>query len=160
MRQDGMATSCLRSFLDAVGLSGCDLSKLRKNDARNQVVAWLLWKRTTVRNRWPSERLVMGHERVLQSVRAVAQAQDGKLVCLRQALEEMLKNHGLTPRTSAGTGPVALDHSEGPQQSVFLRMTFTNSSASSVPTRIIFRPSVSFTQSKPQMLYVQPRPGM
>ena len=35
---------------------------------------------------------------------------------------------------------------------IFSRMTFANSSASSVPTRMIFRPSVSFTQAKPQRL--------
>ncbi len=73
-------------------MSACDLSKLPKNDVRKQVVVWLLRKRTTVRNRWLSEQSAMGHEtRVSQSVRAVAQAQDGKLVCLRQALEKMLK---------------------------------------------------------------------
>ncbi|MGO9112305.1 MAG: nucleotidyl transferase AbiEii/AbiGii toxin family protein [Thermoguttaceae bacterium] len=57
-----------------------------------EVVVWLLRKRTTVRNRWLGEQSGMGHEtRVSQSVRAVVQAQDGKLLCLRQALEEMLK---------------------------------------------------------------------
>ncbi len=77
---------------DAVGLSACDLSKLRKNDAPKQVVVSLLRKRTTVRNRWLSRQSAMGHEaRVSQSVRAVAQARDGKLLCLREALEEMLK---------------------------------------------------------------------
>ncbi len=75
------------AWKDAVGLSACDLSKLRKNDARKQVVVWLLRKRTTVRNRWLSEQSAMGHDtRVSQSVRAVAQAQDGKLVRLWQAL--------------------------------------------------------------------------
>ncbi len=38
------------------------------------------------------------------------------------------------------------------------RTTFTKPSASSVPTRMIFRPSVSFTQVKPHKLQVQPRP--
>ena len=35
---------------------------------------------------------------------------------------------------------------------VFSRMTFTNYSAASVPTRMIFLPSVSFTQANPQRL--------
>lgn len=59
---------------------------------RKQVVAWLLRKYTTVRNRWLSEQLAMGHEtRVWRSVRAVAETQGGQLLHLRQALEEMLK---------------------------------------------------------------------
>jgi hypothetical protein len=41
---------------------------------------------------------------------------------------------------------------ESPLKPVFSRMTFANSSASSVPTWMIFRPSVSFTQPKPQTL--------
>ncbi len=86
------APSFCVAWKDAVGLSACDISKLRKTDARKQVVVWLLRKRTTVRNRWLSEQSAMGHEtRVSQSVRAVDSAQDGKLVCLRQALEEMPK---------------------------------------------------------------------
>ncbi len=75
--------------LDAVGLSTCELFALRSSDARKQVVAWLLPTHTTVRNRWLSEQLAMGHEtRVSQSPRAVAQAQGGELLCLRQTLEK------------------------------------------------------------------------
>ena len=74
------AEELLAAGLDAVGLNGCDLSRLRKNDGRKQVVAWLLRKYTTVRNRWLSEQLMMGHETcVSQSVRTVAQAEDGNL---------------------------------------------------------------------------------
>ena len=52
----------------------------------------------TVRNRWLSEQLSMGHEtRASQSVRAVAEAEDGELLSLRQSLVRMPKNHGLTP---------------------------------------------------------------
>ena len=81
----------MAAALDVVGLSPPDLPKLRKNDPRKQAVAWLLRKRTTARNRWLSERLAMGHEtRVSQSVRAVAQAENGELLALRQVLEGTL----------------------------------------------------------------------
>src|SRR5208283_2044945 len=86
------AEELLAAALHAVGLSGCDLSKLHKNDARKQVVAWLLRKHTTVRNRWLSVQLAMGHEtRISQSVRAVAKAEDSDLLRLRQTLEKTLK---------------------------------------------------------------------
>ena len=82
------AEELLAAALDAVGLSACDLSRLRKDDARKQAVAWLLRKHTTVRNRWLSEQLAMGHEtRISQSVPAVAQAEGGELARLRQALQ-------------------------------------------------------------------------
>jgi hypothetical protein len=61
---------------------------MRKNDPRKQAVAWLLRKHTTVRNRWLSDRLAMGHQtRVSQAVRAVGQAEVGQLVCLRETVE-------------------------------------------------------------------------
>ena len=45
-----------------------------------------------VRNRWLSEQLAMGHAtRVSQSVHAVAQAEDGGLLRLRQTLEKTLR---------------------------------------------------------------------
>ncbi len=83
--------------LETVRLSSSELTRLRKRDARKQAVAWLLRKYTTVRNptvrnRWIGERLAMGHEtRVSQSVRAVADAEHGELLTLRQSLERMLK---------------------------------------------------------------------
>jgi len=43
-------------------------------------------------------------------------------------------------------------NSDSPLLPIFSRMTFANPSASSVPTRMILRPSVSFTQAKPQPL--------
>ena len=93
MRQDRMAgpKELLALALETVRLSSSDLTRLCKSDARKQAVAWLLRKYTTVRNRWIGARLAMGHEtRVSQSVRAVANAEHGELLTLRQSLERML----------------------------------------------------------------------
>ncbi len=49
------AAELLAAALDALGLSTCHLSKLSKDDARKQAVAWLLRNRTSASNRWLSE---------------------------------------------------------------------------------------------------------
>ena len=87
------AVEPLASASETVGLSSPDLTKLCKNDARKHAVPWLLRRYATVRNRWLSEQLSMGHEtRVSQSVRAVAEAEDRELLSLRQSLVRMLKS--------------------------------------------------------------------
>ncbi len=91
-RKRRTAKELLALALEMVRLSSSDLTRLRKSDARKQAVAWLLRKYTTVRSRWIGEPLAMGHEtRVSQSVRAVADAEHGDLLTLRQSLERTLK---------------------------------------------------------------------
>jgi hypothetical protein len=68
------ATDLLTRACSAVGLDREQLANTRKTDPRKQVVAWLLRRETTARNRWISDRLYMGHEvNISQSVRRVCE---------------------------------------------------------------------------------------
>lgn len=89
---DEKAEDLVRRALAAVGLPGDEesLSKLRKGDVGKVLVAVLLRDRTSVGNRWLSERLAMGHtssvSRLIGTFRKEAKNQK-KL----DALEKMLR---------------------------------------------------------------------
>lgn len=50
-----------------LGLEESELGRLRKNDPRKKVVAWLIRKSTSVKSEWISERLSMGSASKLSS---------------------------------------------------------------------------------------------
>ncbi|MHC4180369.1 MAG: transposase [Planctomycetota bacterium] len=86
------AAELLAAGLAAVGLDPQELATTRKTDPRKQAVAWLLRTNTTVRNRWVSSQLHMGHEvNVSQAVRLIAEAKAGQRARLRNAAAKTLK---------------------------------------------------------------------
>jgi hypothetical protein len=65
------------------------LSELRKGDDRKKVIAWMIRKRTSVRNDWISTRLNMGHPNsISRHVGEVERVQKGTLSKLRQQISE------------------------------------------------------------------------
>ena len=73
---------------DRLGLSASDLPSLKKSDSRKKVIAWLIRKRTSVKNEWISNRLRMGSVTKLSSfVSEVEQADGGELLELRKGVE-------------------------------------------------------------------------
>jgi len=71
-----------------LGLSSTDLQELKKSDSRKKVIAWLIRKRTCVRNEWISNRLKMGSVTKLSSfVSEVDCVQEGELFELKKRAE-------------------------------------------------------------------------
>ena len=90
--QQRTAAELLAAAPEAVGLNPQRLASTRKTDLRKQVVAWLLRKNTTIRNRWLSSQLNMGHEvNVSQAVRLIAEAKTGQRARLRKAVVKTLR---------------------------------------------------------------------
>ena len=74
--------------LEKLGLSLADLTDLKKSDLRKKVIAWVIRKRTSVKNEWISKRLEMGSVTKLSSfVSEVEKAQDGDLFELKNRVE-------------------------------------------------------------------------
>lgn len=74
--------------LERLGLLSADLTALKKSDPRKKAVAWLIRKRTSVRNEWISGRLGMGSVTKLSSfVSEVEHAVDGELFDLKQRVK-------------------------------------------------------------------------
>jgi REP element-mobilizing transposase RayT len=87
------AEALLERGMTLLGLSWNELEALKKTDERKQVLAWLVRRHTSVRNRWVCEKLRMGHEvNVSQSVRRVAEDQDQRLVTLRRRITKALRS--------------------------------------------------------------------
>jgi hypothetical protein len=71
--------------LKLFGLKEADLASLKKGDSHKKVIAWLVRKKTIVRNAWIAERLVMGSSSNLpRQVREVDIAEEGELFRLRE----------------------------------------------------------------------------
>ena len=74
--------------LDRLKLSSVDLKTLKKSDPCKKAIAWLIRKRTCVKNEWISNRLGMGSVTKLSSfVSEVDSAQDGELFELKKRVE-------------------------------------------------------------------------
>lgn len=79
--------------LAELGLGEEALAGMNKTDERKRAIAWALRTRTHVRNRWISDRLVMGHEvNVSQSVRLVRERATPELRRLHAKLLTILKS--------------------------------------------------------------------
>jgi len=75
-------------MLKELGLTERDLQSLRKSDQRKQAIAWRVRSRTTVANRWVSERLHMGTaSAVSNAVAAFGVAVSPKVKRLRKRVE-------------------------------------------------------------------------
>ena len=84
-----------RLLNEAVGVLDLDLSKkdrLTRNDARKELVAWLLSRKTSVGQEWIAQKLGMGNRvNVSRAIRHVESAKEGMRQEGKRALEEMFK---------------------------------------------------------------------
>jgi len=82
------AQRLLNRGLLKLGLSNTDLSKLRKNDSRKKIIAWLVRKNSSVKNEWIAKALQMGCvSNMSQFVREVEEAKSGELFELQKTLK-------------------------------------------------------------------------
>jgi hypothetical protein len=87
-----MARKLLAAGLEALGLHAEDLCRTRKSDGRKQLLAWLVRRQTTMRNKWISQELQMGHEiNVSRAVSRVARGEDKELMRLKKRVEVAIK---------------------------------------------------------------------
>jgi len=79
----------------AVRVLDLDLSKkdrLTRNDARKELVAWLLSRKTSVGQEWIAQKLGMGNRvNVSRAIRHVESAKEGMRQEGKRTLEEMFK---------------------------------------------------------------------
>ncbi|MHC5036742.1 MAG: hypothetical protein ACYTHM_05465 [Planctomycetota bacterium] len=86
------AEKWLSHGLMVLGVNPEDLPTLKLCAPEKAVIAWLIRTRTTVRNRWIAERLVMGYPgNVSAYVKKAREANTGLLLELRRKLEKSLK---------------------------------------------------------------------
>ncbi|MDO9542568.1 MAG: transposase [Kiritimatiellia bacterium] len=86
------AETLIREALKMLKIDDSDMVRWKKGDEHKQAIAWLVKKHTTVRNRWLSERLRMGHEvTVSKAVRRIAEDHCPAICRLRVKLEKLLK---------------------------------------------------------------------
>ncbi|MCF7849338.1 MAG: transposase [Kiritimatiellales bacterium] len=77
--------------LNRLGLSLSDLSKLKKSDPRKKAMAWIVRKRTCVRNEWIAQSMEMGCvSNVSSFIRQVDEATEGELFELRKVLVQLV----------------------------------------------------------------------
>lgn len=82
------AERILNDSLTVFGLCESDLENLKKSDSRKKVIAWLIRKRTCVKNEWISTRLRMGCVTKLSSfVKEVEETKDRKLKTLKNRVK-------------------------------------------------------------------------
>ena len=82
------AERLLEAGLAKMNLSESELATLKKSDLRKKAVAWLIRKRTSVRNEWISKRLQMGSASKLSSfVSEVDSAREGELFELKKRVK-------------------------------------------------------------------------
>lgn len=74
--------------LERMGLKDFELELLKKGDLRKRVIAWVVRKRTSVRNEWIAERLYMGRASNLSRfAKEVETATAGELYRLREMMK-------------------------------------------------------------------------
>lgn len=86
------AETLIQEALKIMRADESDIVRWRKGDERKQAIAWLVKQHTTVRNRWISGRLRMGHEvTVSKAVRRIAEDHRPAICRLRVKLAKILK---------------------------------------------------------------------
>jgi len=82
------ASAWLEKGLSVCGLTRANLSTLRKNDKRKQVLGWWLSRQTCVGSDWISKQLVMGHRTMVSKASGlVERGRDPVIYRLRRKLE-------------------------------------------------------------------------
>lgn len=89
LHDETRAEEILKRGLHVFSLTEDELSDLRKGDDRKKVVAWMIRKRTSVKNDWISTRLKMGHPNsISRHMGEVERVRTGELLKLKEEISE------------------------------------------------------------------------
>ena len=90
MHDEHVAVRLLDESCRITGLKLDMKERLRKNDSRKQVIAWLLFKKTAMGQEWIAEQLGMGNRvNVSRAIKEVDESDKGEVLKWRKELAEM-----------------------------------------------------------------------